>query len=102
MWKVLHEELASESARENSHGREAVSMRLDQLRVAVRAIGRINAPFSQTHRRQTVPLLDLPSVVCAERSPSAAHETTLTAKTNASAATVDRKHLQCLSWSSVT
>ena len=58
-----------------SNRREAVPVSLARVSVAFRAQRRADAPLSQTHRRQAVPVQSVRALLRPLRSPGAAHET---------------------------
>ena len=76
MRQDVHQIVALESPPEDAHGREAVPVLMEGMRVEIRSFRRTHPPLSQTHGRPTVSVPTLRTRLLPFRPLGPAHETT--------------------------
>ena len=76
MRQDVHEIVAPEGPFTDAHGREAVPVRLEGLRMEIRPLRRTDPPLPQTHGRPAVPVPDVRTGVLTVRPSRPAHEAT--------------------------
>jgi hypothetical protein len=76
MRQDVHEIVAPEGPPADAHGREAVPVLLEGMRMEIRPLRRAHPPLPQTHRRPALPVPTLRTGILQIRPSCPAHETT--------------------------